>query len=197
MTRTRFFITAMLLLLSIGAKSQTIITFNAATDKGSNISGSSDESIADAVSKNGVTIACTDGAFATGEEYRFYNGSSTTISSAAGNIVEVVFHCTGSGSKTYGPGNFYNRGNISEGEYKYSGRKGTWKGNTRQFTIRNIIAQVRATSVEVTIDTSTGIRNVNTGNGDKPEAARNILGQRIAPNYHGVVIVGGKKVIVR
>lgn len=196
MTRTRFLMTAMLL-LSIGAKSQTIITFNAATDKGSNISGSSDESIADAVSKNGVTIACTDGAFATGEEYRFYNGSSATFSSVAGNIVEVVFHCTGSGSKTYGPGNFYNRGNVSEGEYKYSGKKGTWKGNTRQFTIRNIIAQVRATSIEVAIDTSTGISNINTENGDKPEAARNILGQRIASNYHGIAIVGGKKVVVR
>lgn len=81
-----------LLLLLIGSSSlfaQTkTITFDATKDKGNQFGKSA------SISKDGITIAVSDGSLASYENltrYRFYASSSCTITSAVGNIKKVVF----------------------------------------------------------------------------------------------------------
>lgn len=183
------------LLLAVRAEAQTVVTFNATTDLGNNATSSSSP---DVMSKDGITISSTYAQFANGSEYRFYTSSNTTVSSSVGNITEVVFHCTGQTSKTYGPSNFKKSGdsNISTGSYKHSGKKGTWTGNAPQFTISGAVAQVRATAIDVTIDTSTGISIVEASS-SQSSVPRNLQGQRIGSGFKGIAIIGGKKVVVR
>ncbi len=185
---------AIMLLLPFCADAQTVVSFNAATDMGGNATSSDSP---DSMSKDGITISCTYAMFGNGSEYRFYTSSSTTVSSSVGNITEVVFHCTGQSSKTYGPSNFKKKGdaNLSSGSYKYSGSKGTWTGNASEFTITGPVAQVRATRIDVTVDTSTGISCI-----DAPAARRaayNLQGQKVGCGFKGLVIVGGRKVMAK
>lgn len=185
---------AALLLLSPCVGAQTIVTFNAATDRGGNATSSDSP---DTMSKDGITISCTYAMFGNGSEYRFYTSSNTTVSSSVGNITEVVFHCTGQTSKTYGPSNFKKKGdtNISSGSYKYSGTKGTWTGNAAEFTIKGTVAQLRATQIDVTVDTSTGVKAVEASS--TPRVVYNLQGQRVARGFKGLAIVDGRKVMTR
>lgn len=129
----------------IALRAQTTVTFTAGTDKGTQtnagVSG-------DKVTKDVITIETTSGksAFAA-TEYRFSKGSTTTFSSSVGNITKVVFTCTGSDTKKYGPGCF---SEPSKGSYTYSGKTGTWTGNAASFTLTASSNQVRATKIEVT-----------------------------------------------
>lgn len=121
---------------------QTTVTFTAGTEKGS----TNGNGTPDSVSKAGITISCTDAAFAT-KQYRFYKGSTTTISSTVGNITKIVFTCTGSGNSACGPGNFSK--NVAVGSYTFKDKVGTWTGDTDSVTIY-ASSQVRATTIEVT-----------------------------------------------
>ena len=97
--------------------------------------------------KDGVTIHCSDGK-ATNGQYRFYKNSTATISVASGKITSIKFVCTASGTAQYGPGCFENSG---EGTYSYDGNTGTWVGSASQVVLTAKTAQVRATSIVVTI----------------------------------------------
>ena len=97
--------------------------------------------------KDGVTIHCSDGK-ATNGQYRFYKNSTATISVASGKITSIKFECTASGTAQYGPGCFENSG---EGTYSYDGKTGTWVGSASQVVLTAKTAQVRATSIVVTI----------------------------------------------
>lgn len=185
---------AALLLLSSSVGAQTIVVFNAATDRGGNATSSDSP---DTLSKDGVTISCTYAMFGNGSEYRFYTSSNTTVSSSVGNITQVVFHCTGQSSKTYGPSNFKKKGdtNLSSGSYQYSGTNGTWTGNAAEFTIRGTVAQLRATQIDVTVDTSTGVNTIEAPRSHR--VAYNLQGQRVARGFKGLAIVDGRKVVMR
>ncbi len=91
--------------------------------------------------KDGVTLACTNGIYNT--QLRFYSGSTVTVSSTVGSITKVEFTCTGSGSQSNGPGNLSGTG------YTYSGTVGTWAGSADSVTL-NATAQVRCTEIAVT-----------------------------------------------
>ena len=129
-------------LLATTAWAQTTVTFTAGTDLGStDANGTPDE-----MTKDGITISCTDAAFTTAQ-YRFYSGSTTTISSTVGNITSIVFTCTANGTTKYGPGCW----NTADGNYSYEGKIGTWTGEADEI-IFTATAQVRATEIVVTYD---------------------------------------------
>lgn len=78
---------------------QTVVTFTAETDKGSfdaNQTGAG----ADEITKDGVTIKTSNGAFAATDyktkaaQYRIYKSATFTVSSTVGNITKVVITCT-------------------------------------------------------------------------------------------------------
>ena len=131
-----------LALLTLSAWAETTVTFTAGTDLGLTTANNSP----DQVSKDGITIACDNAAFATAQ-YRFYAGSTATITSTVGNITKVEFTCTGSNTGDNGPGHF---DTVSDGAYAYDANVGTWTGNVAEFTI-HANKQVRATKIVVTI----------------------------------------------
>ena len=128
-------------LLTMSAWAETTVTFTAGTDLGSTTSNNSP----DAVTKDGVTISCTDAALATGE-YRFYANSTTTISSTIGNITAIEFTCTANGTTKYGPGCW----GTQTGTYSYEGKIGNWVGNAAEIAFVST-AQVRCTKIVVTV----------------------------------------------
>lgn len=130
-----------LALLTMSAWAATTVTFTAGTDLGTtDANGTPDE-----VTKDGITISCTNAAFATAQ-YRFYANSTATITSTVGKITKVEFTCTANGTSDNGPGHF----STTEGNYSYDGKVGTWVGNADSFTLA-AAKQVRATQIVVTI----------------------------------------------
>lgn len=129
----------MLLLAVFGTMYAEEVTFNSASDHGTEQK---------TISKNGITITTTNGYVnATNPEYRFYKSSTTTIRSTVGNITKIEFTCTANGTAKYGPGSWVNEG---AGEYTYSGKIGTWIGNAEEVTFNASNNQVRATNIVVT-----------------------------------------------
>ena len=119
----------------------TTVTFEAGTTMGSNTSATS----ADSMTKDGVTISTTKGAFAAAQ-YRFAASSTTTVSSTVGNITKVEFTSTASYGSQYGPDLF-----SGDGYSAQSGSKvGTWIGNAESFSL-TATAQVRCSQIVVTI----------------------------------------------
>lgn len=128
---------------------QTVVTFTAETDKGS-FDATETGAGADKITKDGVTIQTSNGAFAAAQ-YRIYKSATFTVSSTVGNITKVVITCTANGTAKYGPGSF------TGDNYKAStGKEGTWSGNAASLTLTASSNQVRATKVEVTIGGETG-----------------------------------------
>lgn len=135
---------------------QTVVTFTAETDKGSfdaNQTGAG----ADEITKDGVTIKTSNGAFAATDyktkaaQYRIYKSATFTVSSTVGNITKVVITCTANGSAKQGPGCF-----TGDNYNASTGKEGTWSGNAASLTLTASSNQVRATKVEVTIGGETG-----------------------------------------
>ena len=131
-----------LAMLTLSAMAATTVTFSIGTDNGSTDSNGTP----DVVSKDGVTISCTDAAFNT-TQYRFYAGSTTTISSTVGNITGIEFTCTANNTTKYGPGCW----STETGTYSYEGKIGTWSGSATEIVF-SATQQVRATQIVVTID---------------------------------------------
>lgn len=140
---------AVLALIANFSFGQTVVTFTAETDKGS-FDATETGTGADKITKDGVTIQTSNGAFAAAQ-YRIYKSATFTVSSTVGNITKVVITCTANGSTKYGPGSF------TGDNYKAStGKEGTWSGNAASLTLTASNNQVRATKVEVTIGGETG-----------------------------------------
>ena len=145
----RYSFIAVLALIANFSFGQTVVTFTAETDKGS-FDATGTGAGADKITKNGVTIQTSNGAFAAAQ-YRIYKSATFTVSSTVGNITKVVITCTANGSAKYGPGSF------TGDNYKAStGKEGTWSGNAASLTLTASNNQVRATKVEVTIGGETG-----------------------------------------
>ena len=130
-----------LALLTMSAWAQTTVTFVPGETVGSNTGATS----ADTMSKDGVTISTTKGAFAAAQ-YRFAQGSTTTVTSTVGNITKVEFTSTATYGSQYGPDLF-----TGDGYSAQSGSKvGTWAGNAESFSL-SATAQVRCSQIVVTI----------------------------------------------
>lgn len=132
----------------------TVVTFTAGTDNGSYDAADKGAAGADKITKDGVTIETSYGAFAAvnkntnAAEYRIYKSSSFKASVTSGTIKKIVFTCTAKGKNKQGPGCFDGEGYT----YEEDGYLGTWIGNAASVTLNASSNQVRATKIEVTID---------------------------------------------
>ncbi len=144
----RFSLLSFMLMLVGHVMAEKVVTFTAGTDIGNNTTASG----ADQVSKDGVTISVTSGGFAAAQ-FRFAKGSTGTFSSTVGNITKIEFTCTASGDAQYGPGCFTD---ATSGSYSFSESTGVWTGNVAEFSLTASKAQVRATTIVVTIDGEPG-----------------------------------------
>ena len=128
----------------------TEVTFTAGTDKGTH-TGSNNDAGEDAVTKNGVTISTTNGAFGAAQ-YRVYKNETFKVSSTVGNITKVVITCpvasTGNYSSKFFTGNGYSA--------SADGTTGTWTGDATDFSL-TASAQVRMTKIVVTIGESESV----------------------------------------
>lgn len=143
----KLFLVACLMAFVGTATAQTTIEFVAGTDLGT--SADSNAQAPDSVSKDGIKIVTTKGALAYSNNYRFFKGSTTTISSTIGEITGIEFTCTANGTAKQGPGNF----TTETGSYTYEtdGKTGTWAGSATSVTLIASTNQVRATKIVVTV----------------------------------------------
>lgn len=113
------------------------VTFNQANDYGTT-----------SVTKDDVTISCTNGNLAQSyNQYRFYANSTTTISTSSGTITRIEF----TGVRNYAVSNW----SASTGTLTPSGNNGTWTGNASSVNF-TCTSQVRCTQIVVTVtNTST------------------------------------------
>lgn len=122
------------------------VTFDANVDKGTQTGNGKP----DQVSKDGVTLSCTNAALAAVNhdtkkgEYRFYASSSVTLSAADKNIVKVEMTC--SGDKRYAASNF-----VAQEGLVITKETATWTGKATSITFKTT-KQVRAYKVVVTLE---------------------------------------------
>ena len=124
------------------------IVFTPMQDKG-NAGSDSQNATAFEITKNGVTLACSQGVVSSqGDQYRFFKNQTVTISSTVGNITSIEFTCTANDDAKYGPGCF----TVVEGTYAYEGKVGTWTGDASEVTFTASTNQVRATQIVVVVE---------------------------------------------
>jgi len=128
-------------LIASAAWAETTITFVDGTDNGT-------EQMT--MTKEGITITTTNGYVdGTYARYRFYKGSTTTVTSTVGNITKIVFNCNASGTTKQGPGCW--DVDDSNGTYTYSDKVGTWVGDAASVSFTASSNQVQCSSIEVTV----------------------------------------------
>ena len=112
----------------------------------------------------GVTIATGQGVVGAVDNVaaiRTYKSQTLTIS-AESNITKIVITCVANGTAKYGPGNFTATGYTFEAE----GPVGTWTGSAKSVALLASGAQVRATSIVVTLDGEGGGEGGEGGEGE-------------------------------
>lgn len=126
------------------ASSGGTYTFTAGTDTGSKTGATGDQG-EDSITKDGITMSTTNGAFAASGQYRVYSGSTLSFTSTAGNITSIVFTATSSR-----PVSVFS---TSTGSYTYdsSDNSGTWTGSASSISF-SVSAQARFSPVEVTLE---------------------------------------------
>ena len=138
----RYSLMSLLVLICGSVFAQKTVTFDATVDSyGDNVN--TDNIV---LTKDGVTLAVTQGNFGNGSQFRIFKGQTITVSSTDGTVTSIVFTCTASGTEKYGPGCFSNL----EG-YSYEDKTGTWTGSASEVTFTAKTNQVRATLIEVTV----------------------------------------------
>lgn len=146
---------AMFALTCNTAWAQTTVTFDATADTVESGGSTAGEQT---LTKNGITINISNGMM-NGSQYRCYKSATLTISSTVGNINQIDFTCTASGTSKYGPGCF----EADLGTYTASeGATGTWTGDAATIVFTASSNQVRMTEIKVTYGgtpTSTDISN--------------------------------------
>ena len=119
MKKFSLFLSAML--ISIMSFAGTV-TFEVGQDK---LEGHTQGSPA-VLTKDGVTLDVSKGAFGRADNFRIYAGFGMTISCEYGNITGVEITCTAAaGGTQYGPDFF----TTSVGSYTYADKVGTWTGD--------------------------------------------------------------------
>jgi hypothetical protein len=109
------------------------------------ITGWTSSQAAQSGSASGINFVSTGGADTT--QIRFYSGATHTFTSTIGNITKAEFTCTASGTSNYGPGKM-SLASGSAGSYSYSGKVGTWTGDSATFSLTG--GQARCTSIVFT-----------------------------------------------
>ena len=142
----RYYFMAFMAAIALNISAQTVVTFDASEDKGSRASGDPGK---DMVTKDGVTIATSNGCMDLIDQYRCYADADFTVTSTSNKIVKVEITCTANGEEKYGPGCF---SSPFEGYYVYEedSNVGTWTGNSTSISM-SAWKQVRITQVVVTI----------------------------------------------
>lgn len=139
-------ISVMSLLALISSITFAQVTFDANVDKGTQ----TEPGKPDQVSKDGVTLSCTNAALAAFNkgtkkgEYRFYASSSVTLSATDKNIVKVEMTC--SGEKRHAASNF-----AAQEGLVIAKETATWTGKATSITFKTT-KQVRAYKVVVTLE---------------------------------------------
>ena len=139
-------ISVMSLLALISSITFAQVTFDANVDKGTQTGNGKP----DQVSKDGVTLSCTDAALAAFNkktkkgEYRFYKGSSVTLSATDKNIVKVEMTCPS--DERYAASNF-----AAQEGLVIAKETATWTGKATSITFKTT-KQVRAYKVVVTLE---------------------------------------------
>lgn len=139
-------ISVMSLLALISSITFAQVTFDANVDKGTQ----TEPGKPDQVSKDGVTLSCTNAALAAFNkgtkkgEYRFYANSSVTLSATDKNIVKVEMTC--SGNQKHAASNFATQEGLV-----IANETATWTGKATSITFKTT-KQVRAYKVVVTLE---------------------------------------------
>ena len=135
-------------LLTITATAQTTVTFDVATDKSANATGTKN----DAIKKDGITITVSEGVLGNGNYYQCYKVQTMTVTSEIGNIASIEVTCTAEGASKYGPGCF----TTEAGTYTYEKAIGTWTGDAASVALTAKANQVRMTKIVVTTAAADG-----------------------------------------
>lgn len=121
---------------------------------------------------------------------RMYSGTMTIKAPEGKKLKSIEFQL---GSKAeyakWGKGNLVNQGTLTPFVEKQT-NKITWTGGAES-VILSVSASTQFSAIIVTLDSSTGINNVETTTANAP--VYNLAGQRVDSNYKGVVIKKGKK----
>lgn len=133
----------MMTLLTVAAWAGTV-TFTPGT-----VSGTTTDTSADEMTSGGITFSSTSAALARTDNYRFYASSTTTVTSTAGMITEIVFTCN---SDAYA--STLKNATFSAGSAAVSGSVVTWTGKAESFTFKPT-AQVRVDQIVVTVEDGT------------------------------------------
>ena len=173
----RNFFVAALAIMSASAMAQTTVTFDTSADKGSCDASNAG---ADQVTKGGVTIAISNGAMKLDNQYRCYKAATFSVTSTVGNITKVEITCSAEGTEKYGPGCFTD---ATAGTYAFEGKVGTWTGEAASFSVTATSAQVRISTVIVTIAASTEPTTPSGGDGNDYTA---IVDGKLAPEFAAV-----------
>ena len=130
----------LLCIVSIGNAwgEEVTVTFDASID----ISSEATKLTKDAITIKATVLNGTKG------YYQTYKSQDITISCTNGNITKIVFTCTASGDKQYGPGCYKEK----SGNYSTSDKVGTWTGNAASVTLTASSNQVRMTKIDVTYE---------------------------------------------
>ena len=142
----RFSLIAFMAMLGLNMSAQTVVTFDASEDKGTRGSDNPGE---DQITKDGITIAFSNGCMNLVDHYRCYAGADFTITSTGDKILKVEITCTSYGDAKYGPGCFSDP-DTGTYDFEEDGPVGTWMGNAASFSM-NASKQVRIRQVVVTI----------------------------------------------
>lgn len=163
------------------------MTFEAGKDKGTGLT----------VVKDGVTITLSAGKLDDKFSYRLYKNATTTITSSAANITNVVFICDTykqkDGKTFLGDGfdSFMAGLTISADKVNV-----TWDGDKNSVEFKTPDHQVRVKKIAVTLKNDpTGINEVSNGAVSESAPIYNLAGQRVGKDYKGVVVQNGKKFI--
>ena len=138
----RYSLLSLLVLVCGSAFAQKTVIFDATVDS----YGNNENTDNIVLTKDGVTLAVTQGNFGNGKQFRIFKGHSITVSAESGNVTSIVFTCTASNTKKYGPGCF-----AQLDGYTYDEKVGTWVGSAPEVTFSAESNQVRATKIEVTV----------------------------------------------
>ena len=132
----------MVCLCAFGAMAGEVV-FDPTVDKGQ--WGNDDDAAAESITKDGVTISCTQGRWNLIDQYRVFKNATFTVSSNQ-PITKIEIACTANNTSNYGPGCF-----TGDDNYTYEGKIGTWTGSSNQISLLASGGQVRMTKVTITI----------------------------------------------
>ncbi len=164
------------LMAMVGMSLNAQVTFDATVDKGTHTSSDPGE---DQITKDGITIAVSNGCMNLTDQYRCYKNATFTVTSTVGNISKVEITCTAEGTEKYGPGCFTD---ATAGTYAFEGAVGTWTGDAATFTLTASTNQVRITKAVVTVAGGGGGGSTATFSWEGAEAGATVSGGTVVGN---------------